>query len=220
LLSKDASKFFDFRRRKTLSVLRQALPVSDGRVGEFHAGRGLPQDGLCSCSFKPARTKPPGCRRIHLRWREGVQPKDKKPKLSALSAEFNTMKAVNKLAVLLSLGALMPFASAKTPERAYLDNCQKGPGIPVPVAVVTPSVSAEYAGSTVEIEFTVDTTGKPTALSVKSSPDATLGATVVDAVKQWRFTPANINGAPVATKVVLPVKIVDEPLAGNRYAAN
>ena len=130
------------------------------------------------------------------------------------------MKAVNKLALLFSLGALVSFASAKSPENVYLENCQKGPGIPVPVAVVTPRVSSEYAGSTVEIEFTVNTSGKPTELSVKSSPDEALSVAVVDAVKQWRFTPANLNGAPVATKVVLPVKIVDGPLPGNRYAMN
>lgn len=130
------------------------------------------------------------------------------------------MKTVNKLAVLFSLGALLPFASAKTPESAYLETCQKGPGVPMPVAVVTPSVSSEYAGSTVELAFTVDATGNPTDLSVKSSPDATLAAAVVEAVKQWRFTPAHFNGAPVATKVVLPVKIVDEALAGPRYAMN
>lgn len=130
------------------------------------------------------------------------------------------MKAVNKLVLLFSLGALAPFASAKSLENTYLETCQKGPGIPVPVAVVTPSVSSEYAGSTVELVFTVDTAGKPTDLSVKSSPDAALSTAVVDAVKQWRFTPAYVNGAPVATKVVLPVKIVDEAPAGARYAMN
>jgi hypothetical protein len=43
------------------------------------------------------------------------------------------------------------------------------------------------------------------------------GVTVVQAVKKWRFQPAVANGAPVATKVVLPVKIVDPTLAGSRF---
>jgi hypothetical protein len=34
---------------------------------------------------------------------------------------------------------------------------------------------------------------------------------VVDAVKQWEFTPAQRNGAPVAMKVVLPVRVVETP---------
>jgi hypothetical protein len=37
-------------------------------------------------------------------------------------------------------------------------------------------------------------------------------------VKQWRFLPAEVNGKPVATKVALPVKIVDSAPAGDRYA--
>ena len=141
-------------------------------------------------------------------------------KLSALSAEFNTMKEVNKLALLLSLSAILPFAAAaKSPESTYIEHCLKSPEVPVPVAVVTPSVLPEYAGSTVEVEFTVDTSGKPIDLSVKSSPDTALSTAVVDAVKQWRFTPAQANGIPVAKKVFLPVKIVDD-LPGTRYAAN
>ncbi len=131
------------------------------------------------------------------------------------------MKVVNKLAVLLSMGVLLPFAaSAKSLESSYLESCLKGPNVPVPIAVVSPSVSSEYAGASVELEFVVDQGGSPTAISVKSSPDATLSAVVVDAVKQWRFTPAKYNGQPVATKVVLPVRIVGPSIPGARYASN
>lgn len=123
------------------------------------------------------------------------------------------MKAVNKLVILFSLGALVPFAAlAKTPEEAYLDTCRKGPGVPVPVAVVTPSVPSGYAGSTVEVEFVVNTAGKPVELSVKSLQDNLLTDAVLDAVKQWRFLPVQLNGVPVATKVALPVRIVDGSL--------
>jgi protein TonB len=128
------------------------------------------------------------------------------------------MKTVTKLAVLLSLAAFAPFASAKTAEQAYLDACRKDAGVPVPITVVSPSVGSGYAGQSVDVEFVVDTAGLPTSLVVKSSVDSTLSVAVVDAVKQWRFTPAQRNGVAVATKVVLPVKIVDESLAGARYA--
>ena len=40
----------------------------------------------------------------------------------------------------------------------------------------------------------------------------------MDAVKDWRFAPAMRDGSPVATKVALPVRIVDESFAGSRYA--
>jgi protein TonB len=129
------------------------------------------------------------------------------------------MKAVNKLAVLISLSALLPFAvSAKTPEQAYLDASLKTPGVPVPVAVVSPSdVSTKYSGAKVELVFTVDATGNPTDFSVASSPDDALAKVVMDAVSQWRFTPALKNGTAVATRVVLPVRIAR---TDNRYAAN
>jgi TonB family protein len=131
------------------------------------------------------------------------------------------MKEVNKLVLLLGLSAFLPFAaSAKSFESAYLENYPKSSDVPVPVAVVSPSVAPKYAGSTVELEFTVDASGKPTGLNVISSPDSTLAVAVVEAVKQWKFTPAKLDGSPVAKKVVLPVKIVDAELVGTRYAMN
>jgi TonB family protein len=130
------------------------------------------------------------------------------------------MKATNKLAVLLSLGALAPFAaSAKTLEQTYLESFQKAPGAPVPISVVSPQVGQNFTGDSVEIEFLVDTTGKTSDFVVKSSSDATLSGLVVAAVKQWEFAPAIRDGVPVATKVDLPVRIVDESAEAN-YASN
>ncbi len=130
------------------------------------------------------------------------------------------MKAVSKLAVLISLVALASVAaSAKTDEQAYLESCQKAPGVPVPVSVVSPTVGPEYNGAMVQLEFVVDATGKPAEFSIKSATDDTLATTVVAAVKQWRFAPVLKDGVAVATKVALPVKIVDteggSPLALN-----
>ncbi len=130
------------------------------------------------------------------------------------------MKAVSKLAVLISLGAFVPFVSAKSDEQAYLESCRQGPGIPVPIAVVTPSVGAVYNGATVKLEFVVDATGKPAEFAVKDTPDEALALAVVEAVKQWRFKPAQADGKPVATKVALPVKIVDPLLPLERFATN
>ena len=131
------------------------------------------------------------------------------------------MKAVSKLAVLLSVAALgAVVASAKTDEQAYLESCLKAPGIPVPIAVVSPSVGPEYNGATVQLEFTVDTNGKPSAFSVKSATDQALATSVVAAVKQWRFKPVVKDGVPVATKVVLPVRVVDDTAVGSSLALN
>ena len=130
------------------------------------------------------------------------------------------MKAVRKLVVLLSVGALPIVAvKAATPEQAYLETCRKDPGVPVPVAVVSPTVGTEYNGGSVHLEFVVGADGKPSEFSIKSATDAVLAMEVVKAVKQWRFLPAEENGKPVATKVALPVKIVEPAVQGERYAA-
>lgn len=128
------------------------------------------------------------------------------------------MKA-SKLAILLGLGmSLVSLASAESMEQAYLDTCQKAPGVPLPVSVVAPRVAESSIGQKVEVEFTVTTSGKPQGISVVSATDAYLADDVVAAVKQWQFAPATRNGVPVETKVILPVRVV--PSMVNGYAAN
>jgi protein TonB len=130
------------------------------------------------------------------------------------------MKNANKLALLISLGALAPLAaSAKSLEQSYIDSCRKGPEIPVPVSVVSPQVDPSEIGQTVNVEFVVDTTGHTSGVSVLSAKDRVLANAVVDAVKQWRFTPAQRDGAPVTTKVVLPVRVVDSAGSNSRFAS-
>jgi protein TonB len=132
------------------------------------------------------------------------------------------MKVVKKLVVLLSMVGALPIVafSAATPEQAYVESARKAPGVPVPVSVVSPTVyGSEFHGTSVQLEFVVDAQGMPTGFKVVSAPDPILADTVVEAVKKWRFLPAEANGVPVATKVALPVKIVDPALVGTRYAA-
>ncbi len=120
------------------------------------------------------------------------------------------MKAVSKLVLVLSLGALLRAVAAATDaEQAYLDSCRKDPGVPVPVTVVAPTVGPEYNGASVQLEFLVDVDGKPASFSVKSATDDILAAAVLKAVKQWRFLPAEVDGKPVATRVALPVNVVE-----------
>ncbi|WP_414660910.1 energy transducer TonB [Horticoccus sp. 23ND18S-11] len=129
------------------------------------------------------------------------------------------MKAVRKLVVLLTVG-LLPIvaASASTPEATYLETCRKDPGVPVPVSVVSPTVGPEFNGGAVFLEFVVDAAGKPAEFSIKSTTDELLATAVVKAVKQWRFLPAEIDGKAVATKVALPVRIIDPVGTGASFA--
>ena len=129
------------------------------------------------------------------------------------------MKVASKLAILLSLGTFVSFASAKSLEQSYLDNCRKDSNIPVPISVVTPQVRDGSIGQSLEVEFTVSATGKPSGINVLSSKDAELSEAVVTAVSQWQFKPAQKDGVAVPMKVILPVRVVgSEGL--NRFASN
>ena len=131
------------------------------------------------------------------------------------------MNNISKLALALSLGALLPLAaSAKTLEQSYIESCKKGPDVPVPISVVSPEVTGFDIGKSVKVEFVVDTTGRTSDITVKSASDRDLADAVVDAVKEWRFAPAVKNGAPVATRVVLPVRIVETPRSAGSLALN
>ena len=126
-----------------------------------------------------------------------------------------------KSKIVLSLGLLLaPLAlPAKSLETAYVESYQGRSDIPVPVSVVTPEVESRFAGQQVMLEFTVDTTGKPTQIA-STTPDADreLVSAVLAAVEQWQFAPALADGRPVARKVALPVKIVGPFDAGTHYA--
>src|SRR5258706_6978641 len=117
------------------------------------------------------------------------------------------MKAVSKLVILLSTGVLSTVVASATSlaEQTYLETCRKDSEVPVPYAVVSPAVGAEYDGAVVQLEFTVGEDGKPVQFAIKGTPDDVLARMVVEAVKQWRFLPAEIDGKPVAKKCALPV---------------
>ena len=77
----------------------------------------------------------------------------------------------------------------------------------MPVKIVAPEADSSLAGAKVEVEFTVDATGKLQDVHVLSATDHAFGALVRETVKQWKFEPAKTNGTPVPMKVLLPVVV-------------
>ena len=127
-----------------------------------------------------------------------------------------------KSKLVLSLGLLAaPLAlMAWSPEKAYVESYRNRTGTPVPTSVIMPEVSARFAGAQVVLEFVVDPAGKPTSItSVTPGADAELVAQVTSAVSQWKFSPALVDGKPVARKVALPVNIVANPGTVTRFAS-
>ena len=132
------------------------------------------------------------------------------------------MNTKSKLTLSLGLLAAPLALMAWSPEKAYIESYRTRAETPVPTSVISPEVSSKFAGTKVVLEFVVDTTGKPTSItSVTPGANAELVASVTEAVSQWKFSPAYVNGKPVARKVALPVSIVANPDgASSRFAAN
>jgi TonB family protein len=130
------------------------------------------------------------------------------------------MKIKSKLTLSLGLLAAPLALMAMSPEKAYVESYRGRSDTPVPTSVIMPEVSAKFAGTKVVLEFVVDTTGKPTSItSVTPGANAELVSSVAEAVSQWKFAPAVVDGKPVARKVALPVTIalVEN---GSRFALN
>ena len=132
------------------------------------------------------------------------------------------MNTKSKLA--LSLGLLLaPLAlvAADATEKAYVESYRSRADGPIPTSVITPEVSSRFAGKQLVLEFVVDATGTPTSIkSVTPGVSAELVSSVSSAVAQWKFSPALVDGKPVARKVALPVNIVSNNLDAPRYAFN
>ncbi|MDD2764496.1 MAG: energy transducer TonB [Opitutaceae bacterium] len=114
---------------------------------------------------------------------------------------------IAKLVSLLALGAAAPLAFGMTTAQAYIDSYRGRTDIPVPVSIVAPQADDSLVGARVEVEFLVDGTGRPQQVQVLSATDDAFGMSVRNAVKQWKFEPARLNGTPVARKVLLPVLV-------------
>ena len=53
----------------------------------------------------------------------------------------------------------------------------------------------------------LDTTGKLQEVSVRQSPESELAGPLVEALKHWMFEPAQIDGRPVALKILLGIRL-------------
>jgi TonB family protein len=141
------------------------------------------------------------------------QTETEKQTLRRHGGAYHAMKHVSlftKIVSLLAVGAVAPLAFGLTTTQAYIDSYRGRTDIPVPVKIVAPEAGSSLAGARVEVEFTVDATGKPQDVHVLSATDHAFGALVRETVKQWKFEPAKPNGTPVSMKVLLPV-FVSEP---------
>ena len=68
------------------------------------------------------------------------------------------------------------------------------------------ALSANPAGGTVDLSVVVDVHGVPRQVTVVRSANAGFNAPAMNVVRAMRFTPATVNGAPVAVRLELPIR--------------
>jgi TonB family protein len=111
---------------------------------------------------------------------------------------------------MLSLGTWIAAsaATAKSYEERYVESFSARTDMPVPVKAIAPDVPSVASSVEVEVKFVVDTAGVPRDISVADTGDASLEASLAEAVSKWRFRPLLKDGKAITSKVILPVRII------------
>jgi TonB family protein len=78
---------------------------------------------------------------------------------------------------------------------------------PHAIEVVAPQLSEADNGKTVHVRVTIDRDGNPSDIDVLFRESAQLEESIVKAVQQWKFAPAQNEGKAVETRVVIPLEL-------------
>lgn len=79
---------------------------------------------------------------------------------------------------------------------------------PAPSTVVVPTeLPRSYIGAVINLRLTVDAAGQPSNIEILSERDPVLRKRIVEAVSQWRFSPARQNGIAVGATIELPLEL-------------
>jgi TonB family protein len=120
------------------------------------------------------------------------------------------------LAVILALAAAAPAGAQQTPpdparvyELAEVEVLPRPQNVPDLIAALhqgyPPHLRAAGVGGTVHVAFVVGPEGQPEDVRVLSTPDSSFNTPSVQAVSLLRFTPAQVQGRPVAVRVEQPI---------------
>jgi TonB family protein len=119
------------------------------------------------------------------------------------------MKTYRNLLVASLLGGSLSTAAFATTTTAHSQTAAAFVA-PAPAAVVHPTgLPQSYKDATVTLALTIDETGRPRDIKIMRDENENLAKKLLSAVAQWQFTPARKNGVAVATRVILPLKLVE-----------
>jgi TonB family protein len=114
------------------------------------------------------------------------------------------------LATALLGGLLSVPAFATTPAAHFQSTGALRFEPPAPAKVVSPvDLPRTFQRVTVMVSLIIDEAGRPHDIKIVSARDRLLTKSLVSAIAQWEFTPARRNGAPVSTKVLLPLEVIE-----------
>jgi protein TonB len=80
-----------------------------------------------------------------------------------------------------------------------------------PEPVYPAAARARQIQGTVQLQAVIDTGGNVTGLQLENAVNMALAQAAMDAVKQWKYRPAMLNGQPVdfPTSITLNFSLVD-----------
>ena len=76
------------------------------------------------------------------------------------------------------------------------------------VPELTPEQTAACAGKMIVVSGVLTADGKLEQLSVKKTPDPQVNSIVTDALGNWTFQPSQIEGKPIALKIMMGIRLV------------
>lgn len=104
--------------------------------------------------------------------------------------------------------ALPGTLSSEEQAQAYLDSYEKTPGSLYPTEVTMPYFTGNWAGTTVELSLTIDAEGEPHDVGVMSgASDRGLALHIINAVREWQFSPRQVDGENVSTQAKLTYSV-------------
>lgn len=106
-------------------------------------------------------------------------------------------------AVAMALFLWLPAACGQDADGVY----SKFDKNPVPVRTPPPAVpdAMKGVGGIVSVVVIIDEKGDVTQATVSKSTDTGFEKASVDAVRKWKFKPAEVGGQPVKAKVTIPI---------------
>jgi Lhr-like helicase len=72
---------------------------------------------------------------------------------------------------------------------------------------LTPELAVKYAHKLIIASAILNVAGRLEQISVKQSPDPEVIATLLEALNNWTFEPSQIDGKPIALKILLGIRL-------------